>query len=192
MHYHGFHSKFDAKIKLSENRIRPFGKYSKRFAKKYPRNKLWRVPASQVYEERKDGSEDKSNNATDVDNNQIVIRTRQIQEASSQYSHYLSKLASERLQIVQVLGDGNCLFRSVAHQVYGDNDLHWLVRQKCMDYMEADADFFSQFVEGGRESFELYLRAKRMNACWGDDPEIQVDFQIDYILQVLLAFFNLR
>lgn len=43
-----------------------------------------------------------------------------------------------------------------------------------MDYMEADADFFSQFIEGGRESFALYLRAKRLDACWGDDPEIQV------------------
>jgi OTU domain-containing protein 5 len=82
------------------------------------------------------------------------------------------------LRIFQVLGDGNCLFRSVAHQAYGNNELHWLVRQKCMDYMEADADFFSQFIEGGRESFALYLRAKRRDACWGDDPEIQAISEI--------------
>ena len=43
-----------------------------------------------------------------------------------------------------------------------------------MDYMEADAGFYSQFVEGGMEAFPFYLQAKRLNACWGDDPEIQV------------------
>lgn len=32
-------------------------------------------------------------------------------------------------------GDGNCLFRSVAHQVYGDPELHQLVREKCAKYM---------------------------------------------------------
>lgn len=45
-----------------------------------------------------------------------------------------------------------------------------------MDYMELDASFFSQFVEGGIESFARYLAAKRLNSCWGDDPEIQVHY----------------
>ena len=43
-----------------------------------------------------------------------------------------------------------------------------------MDYMEVESDFFSQFVEGGRDSFPYYLSAKRRDACWGDDPEIAV------------------
>ena len=83
-------------------------------------------------------------------------------------------MRDQHLKVIPILGDGNCLFRSVAHQVYGESDLHNLVRQSCLDYMEADAEFYSQFVEGGMEAFPFYLRAKRMNACWGDDPEIQV------------------
>lgn len=39
--------------------------------------------------------------------------------------------------------------------------------------MESEAAFFSQFVEGGMESFKFYLDAKRQQGCWGDDPEIQ-------------------
>jgi OTU domain-containing protein 5 len=122
---------------------------------------------------------------------------------SDHYSHYIGALQAQPvpLKVVPVPGDGNCLFRSVAHQVYGDYDLHSIVRQvrvrvrqvsfnhnsncntssntyvtlsqRCMDYMEADGGFFSQFVEGGMEAFPFYLRAKRLNACWGDDPEIQ-------------------
>lgn len=38
--------------------------------------------------------------------------------------------------MVPVEGDGNCLFRSVSHQVYGDDRYHGLVRARCMDYME--------------------------------------------------------
>ena len=101
---------------------------------------------------------------------------RQISEISERYSHYIGALNAQPvpLKVVSVPGDGNCLFRSVAHQVYGDYELHNLVRQRCMDYMEADAGFYSQFVEGGMAAFPFYLRAKRLNACWGDDPEIQV------------------
>lgn len=105
-----------------------------------------------------------------------VEHRRQISEMSERYSHYIGALNAQPipLKVVSVPGDGNCLFRSVAHQVYGDYELHNLVRQRCMDYMEADAGFYSQFVEGGMEAFPFYLRAKRLNACWGDDPEIQV------------------
>lgn len=31
--------------------------------------------------------------------------------------------------------DGACLFRAVADQVYGDQEMHDLVRQNCIDYM---------------------------------------------------------
>ncbi len=106
-------------------------------------------------------------------NYKYTTHTRHISEQSSQYDHYISGLQRHSLNVVSVAGDGNCLFRSVAHQVYGNDELHEIVRQKCMDYMEANADFFSQFIEGGMETFHLYVTAKRRLACWGDDPEIQ-------------------
>lgn len=102
------------------------------------------------------------------------LRKRRISTLSEQYAQYTHVLAQQGLHIEAVEGDGNCLFRAVAHQIYGDENLHNLVRQKCLDYMESESDFFSQFVEGGREMFPFYLRAKRMDACWGDDPEIEV------------------
>lgn len=34
-----------------------------------------------------------------------------------------------------MLEDGNCLFRAVADQVYGDSESYDLTRQMCMDYM---------------------------------------------------------
>ena len=42
-----------------------------------------------------------------------------------------------------VPGDGNCLFRSVAYLIYGDEERHMEVRGKCYDYMDANQEFFS-------------------------------------------------
>ena len=100
-------------------------------------------------------------------------RTRKITSSSEPYQRYVESLKRHGLTVVPVSGDGNCLFRSVAHQLYGDDSLHGLVREKCMDYMEARAPFFSLFVEGGLANFHQYLHMKRQLSCWGDDPEIQ-------------------
>ncbi|KVI08416.1 Ovarian tumor, otubain [Cynara cardunculus var. scolymus] len=38
-------------------------------------------------------------------------------------------------EVKKMLEDGNCLFRAVADQVYGDSEAYDLVRQMCIDYM---------------------------------------------------------
>ncbi len=104
---------------------------------------------------------------------QYFQHNRAVALNSSSYGPYIRALQEQGLSVFEVAGDGNCLFRSVAHQVYGDDSLHDLVRQECMDYMEANAGVFSQFVEGGAVQFGEYLREKRKLFVWGDDPEIQ-------------------
>lgn len=153
VHYKGFAAKYDEWIGRSDSsRIRPYG-LTKPVATRKGTSRTWSVP----------GSGDKDSEK----------RTRQITELSNRYEHYMSTLRSNGLVVVPVAGDGNCLFRAISHQVYGDDSFHHVVRAKCMDYMEVDSAFFSQFVEGGLEAFGRYLEAKRCNACWGDDPEIQ-------------------
>ncbi len=44
--------------------------------------------------------------------------------------------------------DKNCLFRIVSIQVYGDALVHAEVRRRCLDYMEAKAKHYHDFVVG--------------------------------------------
>jgi hypothetical protein len=67
-------------------------------------------------------------------------------------------------------GDGNCLFRSVAHQVYGDEALHPVLRAAAAEYISVNAHWFRGFVEG---DFGAYLQGIRTPGTWGDDPEVQ-------------------
>ncbi|KAK4492276.1 hypothetical protein RD792_003079 [Penstemon davidsonii] len=74
------------------------------------------------------------------------------------------------LEVRKMLEDGNCLFRAVADQVYGDSELYDLVRQMCIDYMERERDHFSQFMT---EGFTSYCKRKRRDKVYGNNMEIQ-------------------
>ncbi|KAL5574552.1 hypothetical protein UlMin_016251 [Ulmus minor] len=74
------------------------------------------------------------------------------------------------LEVKKMLEDGNCLFRAVADQVYGDSESYDLIRQMCIDYMERERDHFSQFVT---EGFTTYCKRKRRDKVYGNNVEIQ-------------------
>lgn len=79
-------------------------------------------------------------------------RQRKIEFRSSQFLRYKKVLEDQGLLIVPVSGDGNCLFRSVSHQIYGTEEHHAIIRQKCLDYMEAESvSSHSSISSGGRE-----------------------------------------
>ena len=99
-------------------------------------------------------------------------------DADPRVVRYLSTLFAGGLRVVPMGGDGNCLFRSVAHQVYGDEGLHGIVRAAVADYMEAEATWFASFVVGDAEEFAAYIAAIRTPGTWGDDPEIQAVCEI--------------
>ena len=95
-------------------------------------------------------------------------------------------LKSKRgLEIVEQEGDGNCLFRAVSLQVYGDASMHAEVRERCLDFMERDPEHFSPFLAmedagsaasttpTGTDSFATYIARKRHLGVHGNNPEIQ-------------------
>jgi hypothetical protein len=74
-------------------------------------------------------------------------------------------------------GDGNCLFRAIAHQVHGDEEKHEDVRRKCCDYMLGNEQAFSP-MWGSIDALKAYVKTRR-NAVsgssgeWGDDIEMR-------------------
>ena len=70
-------------------------------------------------------------------------------------------------------GDGNCMFRAVSDQIYGNEEYHNIIREKCMKYLLIERQFFSQFIEGGDKEFDNYINMKSKSGVWGDDVELQ-------------------
>lgn len=91
---------------------------------------------------------------------------------SNDEMHFRAILKKERgLEIREQEGDGNCLFRAISLQVYGDPSMHGDVRKQCMDHMERDQEHFSQFVTG--QPFLQYIARTRRDGVHGNNPEIQ-------------------
>lgn len=80
------------------------------------------------------------------------------------------------MQLVEMDPDGNCMFHSVAHQVYGDPSLHEAVRDAVVEYMAKNANHFSLFVPD--KPFEEYLNDIGKDCCWGDHLELQACAEI--------------
>jgi hypothetical protein len=72
----------------------------------------------------------------------------------SRFAELLRASHRPPLDVVRVEGDGNCLFRAVSLQVYGDVAMHAEVRTCCLDFMERESDHYHHFVVGGMDSEE--------------------------------------
>lgn len=54
--------------------------------------------------------------------------------------------------------DGACLFRAVADQVYGDQEMHGVVRKHCMDYIVSyDTTCYMFTIAAGNSNFVIIL-----------------------------------
>lgn len=89
----------------------------------------------------------------------------------SQFIHLLRTKHKPPLEVVEMEGDGNCLFRAVSLQVYGDCSMHLEVRRRCLDFMAREVDHFRDFVAD--EDFAEYIARKRMEGVHGNHAEIQ-------------------
>lgn len=68
---------------------------------------------------------------------------------------FFQQLRKERgLELYPVEGDGNCLFRAIALQVYGDEHMHGEVRERILDFMEREEDHFRNFVVADEDTEE--------------------------------------
>lgn len=82
-----------------------------------------------------------------------------------------TSLKRRNLELQLVEGDGNCLFRAVSLQIYGDPNMHNEVRRRCMDFMQGESEHFAKFISD--ENFQDYIQRKRKDGVHGNNPEIQ-------------------
>ncbi|GAB6033761.1 hypothetical protein CHUAL_013885 [Chamberlinius hualienensis] len=101
---------------------------------------------------------------------QSYINARSEEEWDEVEMIFEKKLRKKGLIIKMMCQDGACLFRAVADQVYGDQEMHPIVRKHCMDYMAKNGDYFSQYVT---EDFDNYVKRKRLNHIHGNHVEMQ-------------------
>ncbi|KAL4482474.1 hypothetical protein ABPG72_001450 [Tetrahymena utriculariae] len=90
--------------------------------------------------------------------------TKHLKEFNDEVSKY-------NLYIKDVQGDGSCLFRSVADQLEGDENMHMYYRKIAVNQLKKQEDFFKNFVYD--IDFDQYLHEMNQLGAWGGNLEIQ-------------------
>ncbi|KAK9471959.1 uncharacterized protein V1510DRAFT_180318 [Dipodascopsis tothii] len=75
------------------------------------------------------------------------------------------------LVLADVAPDGNCLFRALADQEYGDDARHAEVRDAVVRHLAAHEDHYRPFVGEGRE-WQQHLVRMAQDGTYGDNLEI--------------------
>ncbi|GAX75657.1 hypothetical protein CEUSTIGMA_g3101.t1 [Chlamydomonas eustigma] len=94
--------------------------------------------------------------ATQGRENRIVDQGKQL----------LSRLDRLNLDMVVMVGDGNCQFRALSNELYGTQEDHVKVRGDVVQYIKDHADDFSPFLD---EDFNAYVKAMSKSGTWGDE-----------------------
>ena len=120
-------------------------------------------------------------------------RRRRQQVSSAQLQTEIGRLNTQiaplGLKIRDVPGDGNCLFRSAADQMYDSSSKHMAVREEALRFVDDNAEMFAPFVEDD-ESFEEYVTRMQQDSEWGGNIEIQamsLFYSADVVIHMLDA-----
>lgn len=81
-------------------------------------------------------------------------------------------LASLGLYASNTTGDGNCLFRALSDQLYGDESHCREIRSGSVGYIKAHPDRFAAFVGEFGESFDMYTKRLMQDAVYGGHLEV--------------------
>ena len=92
-------------------------------------------------------------------------------------------LASLDLQLVDITGDGACLFRSLIHQIHGTEQHHLQIRSSICDYMQENPDHFIPFLID--ESIDHHVQRMRDPTTFGTHLEL-VAFTHVYPKQIII------
>ena len=70
------------------------------------------------------------------------------------------------LKIVEMGGDGNCLFRALSDQLYGHQNEHKDLRAKAIKHIKANKEIFQFYIEDD-QPFDEYVGEMSRDGFWG-------------------------
>lgn len=172
VHYENFNPRFDEWINVESGRIQPRGTRIVPVI-----TGPYEPPIIQSYNQPIIQSYNRPINQSIKSSSALYRTSKRCPVASADHESAFRDelLRSLNLVVLDQGGEGNCLFRSMSHQLYGTSDHHEMIRNYCMDYIEAEANFFQSFIN---EDLADYVARKRQLGEWGDHVEIQAMSEI--------------
>lgn len=122
-------------------------------------------------EAMKDQPENRVNEKFEEQTEDVMHRTAEEMAAEiEKEKRFIESLAKKGLHVIEIEGDGNCLFRAISHQIYLNEEHHEELRFQCVQHLMYHRKRFELFCP---ENFEAHVREMSRVGTWGDDLEIR-------------------
>ena len=104
-----------------------------------------------------------------------MIKAGKQANEKNRWIEYNNYIQSQGFDIIHIIGDGNCLFRAISHQLQNTEAYHAEYRSIAMNYILAHQERFSNFLLDdspyhGR--LDLYVQKMSKNGEWGGHFEM--------------------
>ena len=76
------------------------------------------------------------------------------------------------LRMEPVAADGNCFFRALSDQRWGDDSHHAALRRDVVEYMKKNREAFEPFIEDD-EKWDTYVARMSEDGAWAGNVELQ-------------------
>ncbi|CAD2103090.1 hypothetical protein YYG_02770 [Plasmodium vinckei petteri] len=99
----------------------------------------------------------------------FLLRKNKLNKENYKYKRNILQvhLLAIGCELVKIIGDGNCLFRSISYNLFGKQIYHMYIRQACVEYMINYKDEYSIYFEEG--DFSKYIKNMLNDGYWGDE-----------------------
>ena len=71
------------------------------------------------------------------------------------------------LKVIPMKGDGNCLFRSIADQVEGNQERYAFYRAEAVKAIQENKEYYKMFMDDETEDIDEYIEDMSKDATWG-------------------------
>lgn len=107
----------------------------------------------------KNNDKKKNNKENEMNHKKSKRNPKEKNKDKKYYDNFNNSLRTEHnLMIFYVEGDGNCLFRSICHQLEGDDSNHAQYRQEIVKFIRENLDFFKLFIaDDDADTIEEYV-----------------------------------
>jgi hypothetical protein len=120
-------------------------------------------------EKAKKIAEDANKNRKDKAAIKQNLSKQERKHKSDNWSLFAEQLRNYGLKLRVIVGDGNCMFRSLADQLEGRQERHQYYRQVIVEYMSENPEDFQPFVDG---DWKHYLSKMHKDGEWGGHIEL--------------------
>ncbi|KAJ8759736.1 hypothetical protein K2173_009837 [Erythroxylum novogranatense] len=93
-----------------------------------------------------------------------------VNDATVDHERLSERLATYDLTELQIAGDGNCQFRALADQLFGDPDHHKYVRRQVVKQLKHFKKLYEGYVP---MNYKSYLKQMKKSGEWGDHVTLQ-------------------